>query len=368
MNQKKIVFVLPQLKTGGGVRVIVELANILCTKYPISFVFPNSQNDCTFNIDTKIEIEKIGELPEKSVDKIKNIFKMFFYLRKNHRDSIIITTDPVLSPLFLFFPFQKLYRYVQADDYRIFDDLLLLKNRFFLSIYKLITKLSYKQDIGYLFNSRYTYQKFVELKGKTVPEMIVHPSVNHKRFYPFREQKTDDKINISLIARRHPMKRFEDFITVYKQIKKMPDILAKIDKIFIISHDDLSQFDTKDFTMVIPEDDSRIAQTLNQSDIFIFTSLWEGFGLPPLEAMSCGCAVITSDAKGINEYAVEGYNALIYPPTDTKILKNKLTELIENKTLRHTLQQNAIKSAQEFSWEKSAQALISYLNEGNMRE
>jgi len=98
--------------------------------------------------------------------------------------------------------------------------------------------------------------------------------------------------------------------------------------VYIISHDDLTHFHISDMTMVVPKNDQEIAQTLRKSDIYIFTSIWEGFGLPPLEAMSCGCAVVASDAKGINEYAKDGENALIYPPMDTEKLEENLLMLI----------------------------------------
>lgn len=365
MKQKKIIFVLPQLKTGGGIRVIVELSNILIKEYDVHFVLPNSQSDCTFEVHKDITIEKIGVLPKNALDKIKNIAKMFFYLNKRYKNEIVITTDPMFSPIFMLFNFKTLYRYIQADDYRIFDDLLLLKNNFFLSIYKFITKISYKQNIEYLFNSTFSYEQFVALKGKSVPKKIVHPSINHEIFHLLDLPRESEGVNLCLIARKHPMKRFEDFIRVYQEIKKIPEIKSKISTVFIISHDDLSQFDLSDFTMIVPKNDYQIVEVLNMSDIYIFTSLWEGFGLPPLEAMSCGCAVIASDAKGIDEYAINEENALIYPPMDTKVLKENLIRLIEDEELRKKLQKNGLKSAQSFSWIKSAKQLEGHLFKEN---
>ncbi len=361
--KKKIVFVLPQLKTGGGVRVITELSNVLVEKYDVRLVLPYSQSDCTFFIDPRIKIEKIGNPSGGIKNKILNILKMFRYVQKNYKDDMVVTTDPVFSPVFFFFPVKKLYRYVQADDYRIFDDLLLLKNRFFLGIYKIATKLSYKMNIGYFFNSTFTYEQFVALRGKKVPKRIVHPAINHAVFYPNETLKYHEGIHLCLIARKHPMKRFEDFVKVYHEIKNMPQIKEKIRKVSVISHDDLSSFDISDFTMVVPKSDADIARTMNESDIYIFTSLWEGFGLPPLEAMACGCAVVASDAKGINEYAVDGENALIYPPTDTEKLKACLLELIQNDDLRRKLQENGVQSAKNFSWENSAKALEKIIKE-----
>ncbi|HHB52855.1 MAG TPA: glycosyltransferase, partial [Saprospiraceae bacterium] len=201
-----------------------------------------------------------------------------------------------------------------------------------------------------------------------VPFRIVHPSINHNVFYKKREQVEKDKLNLCLIARKHPMKRFDDFVHVYKELKQMPHIVDQIANIYIISHDDLSGFDLTGFTMVVPQNDQEIASVMNESDIYIFTSLWEGFGLPPLEAMSCGCAVVASDAKGINEYAINKKNALIYPPTDTAALKASIIELIEDRNLLKSLQQNGIKSAQNFSWDISARQFINHLFKEQIKE
>ncbi len=57
---------------------------------------------------------------------------------------------------------------------------------------------------------------------------------------------------------------------------------------------------------------------MNISHIFISTSWWEGFGLPSLEAMACGCALILTDAGGVNEYAIANENCLMYEPKNQK--------------------------------------------------
>jgi len=353
-----IVFVLPQLKTGGGVRVIVELANILVQKHQVSIIVPNTLDSCSFDIDKKISIQKIGKKPKNKLQKIKNMLKLPYFIYKTHKKSTIIITDPIQSLLFLPYRFKSIFRFVQADDYRIFDDLMLLKNRVFLTIYKVLTKLSYKKKMTYFFNSNYTYERFVQIKNEFVPKLIVHPSINHKYFFP-KTKDIKDKVNIALITRVHPIKRFQDFIDAYKLLAQKEKQM--IEDIFIITQDDLSSFELFDFKVIKPKNDKEIADIFRKSDIFVFSSLWEGFGLPPLEAMGCGCAVITSDAKGVNEYAKDQKNALIYPPKDTDALKRCLTTLINDKELLKKLQKNAILTAKEFSWEKSAKQLENIL-------
>jgi len=362
-RRKRIVFVLPQLKTGGGVRVIVELSNILVKEYDVSFVMPNVKDDCSFYIDENIQIIKVSKERSSAFGKLLNIFIMMLFLRKNYQDEVVITTDPVISPLFMFIRMKKLYRYVQADDYRIFDDLLLLKNRFFLFVYKVLTKTAAKRKINYIFNSRFTYDMFVDLRGEAVPKRVVHPSINHEIFNDRNRIYEREKLNICLIARKYPMKRFSDFVEAWREIKETKIIKDNISEVYILSHDDLSHFDMNGLNLIVPQDDEEIARYMKNSDIYIFTSQWEGFGLPPLEAMSCGCGVIASDAKGINEYAKDGYNALIYKPSDIEALKNNILKLCEDRELLKTIRKNALLTAKEFSWQKSAMTLKRYLEE-----
>ncbi len=79
---KKIIFVLPQIKTGGGLRVIVEISNRLVKDFDVRFVLPHSEDNCTFDIDKNIKIEKIGQKSNGKLEKVKNIIKMFSYLKK----------------------------------------------------------------------------------------------------------------------------------------------------------------------------------------------------------------------------------------------------------------------------------------------
>ncbi len=99
-------------------------------------------------------------------------------------------------------------------------------------------------------------------------------------------------------------------------------------------------------------EDSELPLLYAGCKIFIYLSLYEGFGLPVLEAMSCGVPVICSNTSCFPE--VIGDLEVSVPPLDTKRIKEKIDLLITNKNYYKTIAQKSYERASYFSWEKSA--------------
>ncbi|MGL6168630.1 MAG: glycosyltransferase family 4 protein [Fusobacteriaceae bacterium] len=357
---EKICFITPQFKTGGGNRVFVELANELVKHNNVEIVFPNnSLEQNTFELNKDIKIFPIGKYYNFSLLKLFNMIYSLFWIRKNRKDYKLIITDPIMSLFYFILPQKNLYRFVQADDYRIFDDKAIIKNTLFLNIYKLLTKISYKsKKIKYIFNSKYVYETFLKDSKNKVQFRLVHPSINKKIFFN-KNIRSENELNICIVARKHPWKGFITFIEAWKKSA----LSSKIDNVYIISHDDLSSFDLSDgkFKIIKPKSDEEISNTMNKSHIFLSTSWWEGFGLPPLEAMACGNSVIVSDSGGVTEYAKHDYNCLIYPPKDVDALVEKIDELILDVSKRKKLIKNSENTINKFSWKKSSEDFIKYI-------
>lgn len=137
---------------------------------------------------------------------------------------------------------------------------------------------------------------------------------------------------------------------------------SRIQKVVVMSHDDMSSFDMQGIEFLKPSCDSEIAQTYQSSEIFISTSWWEGFGLPPLEAMACGCAVICSDSGGVNEFARPNENCLMFSPKNESELKSLLMRLIDNENLRKTLSLQGVETAKKFTWKASAEQFLKIIS------
>ena len=108
------------------------------------------------------------------------------------------------------------------------------------------------------------------------------------------------------------------------------------------------------FTGYIPDQD--LSAIYSGALAFVYPSLYEGFGLPPLEAMQCGTPVITSNTSSLPE--VIGDAGIMINPTDSDQLCQAMLDLINNADLRNQLSQKGCDRAQQFSWSKCAKETI----------
>jgi glycosyltransferase involved in cell wall biosynthesis len=98
--------------------------------------------------------------------------------------------------------------------------------------------------------------------------------------------------------------------------------------------------------------DHELVTLYSSADAFAFPSFFEGFGIPPIEAMACGAPVITSNVSSLPE--VVGDAALQVDPHDTDELAEALTRLIRDEGLREELRQKGYQRVQQFRWEVAA--------------
>jgi glycosyltransferase involved in cell wall biosynthesis len=105
------------------------------------------------------------------------------------------------------------------------------------------------------------------------------------------------------------------------------------------------------FTGYIPDDD--LNALYNAATVFVLPSFCEGFGLPALEAMSCGTVVIGSDTTSIPE--VVGEAGLFFDPNNAGALAAHLHTVLDDDELREELQRRALQRAATYSWLRSAE-------------
>jgi glycosyltransferase involved in cell wall biosynthesis len=216
---------------------------------------------------------------------------------------------------------------------------------------------TYFLPIHKIANSIWLQEKLFRLTGIKYP--IVNPAVEHNVFFPhYGENAIDDGSNVVHIVAlgkggwKNAKAIYDAVELVRKQVKNRKIVLHYFgnEPLNSIPFDGSSTVFHKDLT------DEQLAELYSNSKIQITFSTAESFPLPPLEAMACGCAVITTP-YGVEDYVVNGENALLTQPDDIDMLVSNINLLIEDDFLCEKLEKNGLKTAQRFKYSEQAKVL-----------
>lgn len=160
----------------------------------------------------------------------------------------------------------------------------------------------------------------------------------------------------------NPTKNFKTLIDAYTASD-----LCKIAPLVIVGAINANVFhsseliSTTDVIWAGSVSDEQLRALYEAATAFVFPSLYEGFGIPPIEAMLCGCPVIASDISAIRE--VCGDAVAYFPPTDGAALIDSLRRILYDESMRKELIDRGHQRSQSFSWDLSAQRLRQALAE-----
>ncbi len=113
------------------------------------------------------------------------------------------------------------------------------------------------------------------------------------------------------------------------------------------------------FTDYVPEDE--LIYIYNGADVFVFLSLYEGFGLPPLEAMACGVAVVVANTSSLPE--VVGDAGILVEPYNIEQIVESIYKIISDYEFKKRLVEKGIERVKIFSWKKCAEETINLYND-----
>jgi glycosyltransferase involved in cell wall biosynthesis len=108
-------------------------------------------------------------------------------------------------------------------------------------------------------------------------------------------------------------------------------------------------------------DNESLKHLYANADSLVFPSFYEGFGLPPIEAMACGCPVISSNSSCLPEILEN--NVLYFNPNNSKELAERICQLLTNDSLRNNLRREGRNHAKKFSWEQAQRLTVNSLED-----
>jgi mannose-1-phosphate guanylyltransferase len=253
-----------------------------------------------------------------------------------------------------------LIRYFDFKGYGTFIHHPNRRDKFYLSLdYKGV-----KKAAGIIAVSQTTKRDLVKHLG--IPEeriSVVYEGVDHRLFKPTSRRLVDYPY-LLFVGSEHPRKNFGQLLRAFFKLKserRFKDLkLVKVGKaggpeaefrkqtLQVINEMNIAR-DVVFVDYVANED---LPAYYSGAECFILPSLYEGFGLPPLEAMACGCPVIVSNRASLPE--VTGKAAIKINPCDTDDLASAIGMVLTDKRLRQELVSKGLDHAQQFSWEKAA--------------
>jgi alpha-1,3-rhamnosyl/mannosyltransferase len=110
-----------------------------------------------------------------------------------------------------------------------------------------------------------------------------------------------------------------------------------------------------------PVDDGALRALMAGAEVFVFPSRYEGYGLPPLEAMALGTPAVVAEAASLPE--VVGDAALTFEPGDAIGLAARIEELLDDASLRERMSAAGLSRASELTWAKTADATVAVYRE-----
>lgn len=356
---KSITFLMLQLKMGGGNRVFFELAKRGVGK--IKVVTTKTKHFTDFDIN-QFDCVKIGNESRILLLRLLSYVELFFFVLINrHKLGLIVYSDPLLAPIIVFSGCRKYIRFLQADDLNLFNSRRSIP-ALFRYAYKVLTRYAYRRERFIICNSFYTYDCYKRVGGAGKLLGIVNPGIDTTVYN--MKNRGYRSVDFAILARQGKLKGLDTFVNALKIFLK--ENTNRIYKVLLFANKKPNMFDEvlSNADFLLARNDIENSAILNNSRFFIYPSRNEGFGLPPLEAMACGCVVIASDCGGVREYGIDNKNIIYFKAGDFKDLAKKMMYVIANNV--EEIRKNGTETAKKMTWEVTYKSFLACLKKVNI--
>ncbi len=237
--------------------------------------------------------------------------------------------------------------------------------------------ISVKRADAIITVSNFTKKEIVELINVSEEKIRVIYNGIDPTFCPTKDREDIEKVKakygvqgpyLLFVGNIERKKNIEKLIHAYMELRnssiyKYPlVVVGKKSMYFKTLWEAVQQHHAKEhtiFTDVVDDDDLRLLYS--GAELFVFPSLFEGFGLPVIEAMASGIPVIASNRTSIPEIAGEA--AVLIDPLNVEEIARAMYDVLSNSSLRKHLIEKGIKRSKDFSWEKTARETLKLYQE-----
>lgn len=339
----KIHFPLLGFNLSGGVRVIIRLANgLVKLGHEVRISVPTSRSLPPYPLDAQVELAALGGPNGSRASAFGHLC-----LDSARWGDVLIATGfktPYLLWISRFFHQRKVPILYLVQGY---EPTTHVGRGVTSGILRRFALRSYLWADERFYVSHFIAEKV----GLDSNPKIVSPGIDPLVFFPITRD-SHRPIRVGAIAHNRHFKGFDLFLDA---LKRLADISEKI-QVHILETEKPVQPLPGGFHLERVSDDQGLGEFYRNLDIFVFPSRVEGYGLPPIEAMACGCCTVIADCGGVREYARGDENCLLVPPDSSGAIAEALRRLIESPDLLARLAQSGLETASRLTWEKTVES------------
>jgi glycosyltransferase involved in cell wall biosynthesis len=227
--------------------------------------------------------------------------------------------------------------------------------RTFRLLYRTMTPIMLARIKSLLTVSAFSKGEIAQVYKYPEKKIFVVPNAVSGDFHP-GSQETNKQDYLLAVSSPSAHKNFSRMIEAFLMLRGHEDLQLRIvgGASGVFNDDNLQRLASRDSRIQFLgrlSDSELIAQYQNAT-AFVFPSLYEGFGIPPLEAQACGCPVLAANAASIPE--VLQASALYFDPLDVSHMSAAMERILTDIPLRQSLRRRGLINVARFSWEESA--------------
>lgn len=338
-----ICFVLPRMsnKAVGGYKIVYEYANRLADRgHSVSILFLNTnylkayhiprlvkkayfdilnkREPRWFNLDGRIE-----KISDYSGGRVKKLL---------YDTDVAVATSVRTAP------------YV-AENFKTLNQIYLIQGRENWDWGDEYVDNTYRLGMKHIVISHWLKEIVDTIAG--YESVLIRNPIDLTKYRVINPIEKRQKHMLSVLYNPNPVKGFDNAYKVIKRLKeRYPELAVKS----FGAYPKPDYFpDWIDYTENATQ--QQTIEIYNQTQVYLCSSINEGYGLTGLEAMACGCALSSTNYEAVYEYAVDGENCLLSEVGDIDGQFDKITILFDDDDIREEICKNALKSVEQFSWD-----------------